>query len=158
MNRRDADQCDFCARADSPTVRCLAFLMNSAHRYQGLRAARRLAPGFSLTTPQPQAASHSSPSLPKKRSSCSPHLFPRPSAAIFLPSKRSSTSSCANGSTRAKSGGQSSCCSLLAAQGRSHNPTRPTPRRSSSTWYVPLRPSPASLKTCLSTRSHEAQW
>ena len=81
-------------------------------------------------------ASHYNPPSSKKRSSYSPFLSRCPPLATYHPSRQSSTSSYASGSTRVRSGGAEFL--LLSAGGPdwSQAPTRPTRPRSSSTWCV----------------------
>lgn len=93
---------------------------------------------FLPTILPPQAASHCNRSFPRKRSSFSP-LSSRPrSAATLLPFRPSSTSSCASGSTRERSDGQSSFFFLREVPQGRRAPVLPTRPRSSSIWWALL--------------------
>lgn len=101
------------------------------------REARRRRRVFLPMIPQPPAASHYNPSFPRRRLSCSPLSSRRRSAATCLPFRPFSMSSCASGSTRARSDGQSSSCFLREAPRRHQALILLTLRRSSSIWCVP---------------------
>jgi hypothetical protein len=96
----------------------------------GIREVRRPGRVFSPMIPPPLAVSRCNPSFPRKRSSSSPLSSRRLSRATCLPSRPFNTSSCASGSTRARSDGQSSSCFLREVPGRSRALIRPTRHRS----------------------------
>ena len=107
---------------------------------------------------RPPAASHCNPSFPRRRSSSSPLSSRRQSAATCLPFRPFSTSSCANGSTRARSDGQSSSCFLREAPRLRRAPILPTRRRSSSIWCALLTPFISPFPRLISIAASVCAW